>query len=29
MADLQDKAVCPTLDEIGEYIKNSVFYLLY
>lgn len=25
MVDLQDKAVCPTLDEIGEYIKNAVF----
>lgn len=25
MIDLQDKSYCPTLEEIGEYIKNSVF----
>lgn len=25
MIDLQDKSYCPTLEEIGEYIKNPVF----
>lgn len=25
MVDLQDKGHCPTLEEIGEYVKNPVF----
>lgn len=28
MIDLQDKSTCPTLEEIGEYIRNPVFMLL-
>lgn len=26
MIDIQNKEICPTLDEMGEYIRNSVFY---
>lgn len=26
MMDLQDKSTCPTLEEIGEYVRNPVFY---
>lgn len=25
MIDMQDKAYCPTLEEIGEYVNNPVF----
>ena len=25
MIDIKDRNYCPTLDEIGEYIKNPVF----
>ena len=25
MIDLQDKSTCPTLEEIGEYVRNPVF----
>ena len=28
MIDLQDKRFCPTLEEIGEYVRNPVFMLL-
>lgn len=28
MIDLQDKSTCPTLEEIGEYVRNPVFMLL-
>ena len=28
MIDLQDKSACPTLEEIGEYVRNPVFMLL-
>lgn len=28
MIDLQDKNTCPTIEEIGEYVKNPVFMLL-
>ena len=28
MMDLQDKSTCPTLEEIGEYVRNPVFMLL-
>ena len=27
MIDLQDKNTCPTIEEIGEYVRNSVFTL--
>ena len=25
MIDLQDKEYCPTLEEVGEYVRNGVF----
>lgn len=25
MIDLHDKNICPTLDEIGQYVRNPVF----
>lgn len=25
MIDIQDKNICPTLEEMGQYIRNSVF----
>lgn len=28
MIDLQDKSTCPTLEEIGEYVRNPFFMLL-
>lgn len=28
MIDLQDKSICPALEEIGEYVRNPVFMML-
>ncbi len=26
MIDLQDKNICPTMEELGEYVRNPLFH---